>query len=375
MFSATKWGAEDDFPYHPFSLDSTHREMSSTYEIDIVVDEVRYTYGFESISSGVSSEWLYSYPARRRRVLFERKSGQTPEMSFGRSLVGENATISKLTRPTALFLSVAANNNHPVLKRIHHEICQFKYARYTEQDKRSRIRLATSLIKDTGIARQAQALLRFADLGIKGVELNEKDLGPELRKTFERVLSAISGGEEGEGSAIAEVDKYLEGIRSQIRFIHSGGDSDSHQYGLEMSDQSAGTVAWLSIGVPALVSLEAGDVFMVDEIDSSLHPRLTAALIHMFKDPAINPSGAQLIFTSHDSSLMGKMLDGVLASEEIWFTEKRNDGATELYALEEFAVRKNENFELRYLQGRYGAIPMIDSEDLRLALVGRGENG
>ena len=373
VHSATTWGSSEYFPYTPFSLNAENPEKPSSYEVDLVVEGVRYTYGFESNRSGIVSEWLYSYPSRRRRTLFERESGSDPEITFGRTLVGQNATMSKLLRPTALFLSVAANNNHPALTRVYHEFRKhFRYARFNESDKQLRIRMMTDLISNETIARQAQALLKFADLGIAGVDVKEEELSNDFRSTIERLISAVHG-ENAEGSDDQQndkmVDKAIDDLRKQMRFLHAGESADGALYDLGMKDQSAGTIAWLSIGVPALVSLRNGDVFMVDELDSSLHPRLTVTLIQMFKDPEINPSGAQLVFTSHDASLLGTMLGNVLNRDEIWFTEKQQDGATDLYALQEFTTRKSDNFELRYLQGRYGAIPIIDHEELRAALV------
>lgn len=367
VYSATRWGSDATFPHTPYSLNATSPASASTYEVDVVVEGVRHTYGFESRSSGIVSEWLYSYPARRRRTLFERGTGHDPEMRFGRSLPGENATISKLLRPDALFLSVAANNNHPVLTQVHEVFrSHFKYVRFTENDRLERLRLVRELIKDEEVARQAQALLRFADLGIVGVEIDEEDMPKEVRNTLERVYSALRGDEAEDES---QLDVQIELLRDQISFLHSGEDGDDGAHRLALEDQSAGTVAWLSIGVPALISLRNGDVFLVDEIDSSLHPRLTAALIQLFKDPHINTSGAQLVFTSHDSALLGKMLGSVLDADEVWFTEKHRDGATELYALREFHTRRGDNFELRYLQGRYGAVPIVEQEDLRNALM------
>lgn len=369
--SATTWGSAEGFPYTPFSLNAEHPAKPSAYEVDLVVEGVRYTYGFESNSSGIVSEWLYSYPSRRRRMLFERESASSPEIRFGRTLAGENATMSKLLRPAALFLSVAANNNHPVLTRVYDEFRKHvRYARFTEHDKNARIRMVMELIRDERIARQAQDLLKFADLGIDRMEIKEKELPTDFRDTLERVFSALHGGDAAEVDR-SQVDKAVHELRNQLRFIHSGEGGDDAMYDLEMKDQSAGTIAWLSIGVPALISLNRGDVFMVDELDSSLHPRLTVALIQMFKDPEINSSGAQLVFTSHDASLLGKMLGNVLDADEVWFTEKQRDGATELYALQDFTTRQSDNFELRYLQGRYGAVPIVDQDELRAALAGQ----
>jgi uncharacterized protein len=118
--------------------------------------------------------------------------------------------------------------------------------------------------------------------------------------------------------------------------------------------------------------LVLGDIVSIDEVDSSLHPKLSAALIQMFKDPVINARGAQLIFTSHDVSLLGNLLDdGILDRDEVWFTEKDSSGASVLFPLADFQPRKGENFERAYLQGRYGALPYIDIDELRNLFVER----
>jgi uncharacterized protein len=367
-YSATRWGDREQFPYHPFALNTTSKSMPSTYEVDITVKDVRYTYGFASDASGVQGEWLYSYPSGRPRKLFERSSPRSSDINFGRTLPGENATIRKLVRPTALFLSVAANNNHPTLSEIHHEIARhIQFAKFTHHDKEARIRFATELIKDPDLLRQAVALLRFADLGITHIELAEVEIDDETRSFLSDIVSTIRNKASTSGN-LPTPEQFFEQIKNQIRFIHAG-EGDGETYRLELVDQSAGTIAWLSIGIPALLAMKHGDTFLVDEIDSSLHPRLSAALVRMFKDSSINRTGAQLIFTSHDSSLMGKMIDDVLHADEIWFTEKQNTGTTEFYALQEFQHRSSDNFELRYLQGRYGAVPMVDPEEMRAALA------
>lgn len=109
-------------------------------------------------------------------------------------------------------------------------------------------------------------------------------------------------------------------------------------------------------------------MLIVDELDSSLHPRLASALIAMFKSPEINPRGAQLVFTSHDTSLMGHLSGDDLDQEEMWFSEKSSDGVTEIYPLTDFPVKKDHSVERRYLGGRYGAVPTLAWEELFASL-------
>lgn len=93
---------------------------------------------------------------------------------------------------------------------------------------------------------------------------------------------------------------------------------------------------------------------------------MSAQLIRLFHDPTTNPFGAQLVFTSHDTSLLNH-----LNRDEVWLTEKRADGSTRLGALAEFAgerVRKSQNLEAGYLHGRFGALPEVDQAEFIRAL-------
>ena len=109
--------------------------------------------------------------------------------------------------------------------------------------------------------------------------------------------------------------------------------------------------------------MESGKTVVVDEIDDSLHPLLVNAIIELFNDREVNTKGAQLIFNTHDVSLLS--LDN-FRRDQIYFTEKDNKtGVTDLYSLDEFSPRKTENIRKGYLQGRYGAIPVIEPGGLK----------
>ncbi|MGW0586185.1 AAA family ATPase [Streptosporangium sp. NPDC002607] len=132
----------------------------------------------------------------------------------------------------------------------------------------------------------------------------------------------------------------------------------------------------LPIGIPVFRSLDRGSLLIVDELDSSLHPYLSAQLVKLFREPETNPLGAQLIFTSHDATLLGRIQgEEVLHRDHVWFTEKDECGATELFPLSDFKPRKDENRERRYLTGRYGAVPIVNDELFAAALSRRGEVG
>jgi len=127
--------------------------------------------------------------------------------------------------------------------------------------------------------------------------------------------------------------------------------------------ESRGTRAWVCLAGAMLWALEQGAVLLLDELDASLHPRLTLEMVRLFQDPDRNPRQAQLIFNTHDTTLLGTLLgEPALHRDQVWFVEKDREGATHLFPLTDFKPRKFENLERGYLQGRYGAIPFVSSQ-------------
>jgi AAA15 family ATPase/GTPase len=119
-------------------------------------------------------------------------------------------------------------------------------------------------------------------------------------------------------------------------------------------------------------------VLIVDELDASLHPELAAETIRMFYDRRLNTGGAQLLFSSHDVTMLGTTYGSpLLHRDQVWFTDKNDEGATELYPLADFKPRKGENVERGYLAGRYGAVPGLSPGELARTLwpPDAGEDG
>ena len=120
-----------------------------------------------------------------------------------------------------------------------------------------------------------------------------------------------------------------------------------------------------ALSAPIIDTLEKGSVLFIDEIDASLHPILCQYLISIFNSKEKNPNNAQLIFTTHDISLLDENL---LRRDQIYFTDKDKKGATDLFSLADISERKGVNFAKRYLEGRYNALPYVsDFEDLKFS--------
>ena len=144
----------------------------------------------------------------------------------------------------------------------------------------------------------------------------------------------------------------------RVSFVHRAGEELTR---LSAEEESSGTLAWLMLIGPVLSVIRFGGILLVDELDAYLHPLLAAHLVNLFQDPATNTSGAQLLFNTHNVSLLGPSAPGRLRRDQVWFTEKDDTGATRITPLSDYRVRdKVENVEKRYLSGRYAAIPFID---------------
>lgn len=362
---SSHWSDRQRLPHYPFMLDDHSRRETSAYEFDFTVRDTRHVYGFEIDSSGISSEWLNSFPQGRRRTLFDRTGPNPEDLTFSRNLKGENVRIARLMGGRNLYLSIAAMANHEYLRSIHHYLSRhLRYAAFSEFNQNGRIRSVKKWIEDEEILAQTQSLLRFADLGISRVSLEEIELDEKTQSEMRRAMRAFLSEEQDDEKIFADI---LAEQQKVISFWHQS-DSGSGMHKLDINDESSGTVAWLSLALPALREIRYGGVLLIDELDSSLHPRLASALISLFKSPEINPKGAQLVFTSHDTSMMGHLSGDSLETEDIWFSEKANDGSTAVYPLTDFPVKKDHNIERRYLGGRYGAVPALAWEELRSSL-------
>jgi hypothetical protein len=146
---------------------------------------------------------------------------------------------------------------------------------------------------------------------------------------------------------------------------------------LDPNDESLGTLVWFGLIGPVIDSLAKGSVFLADELDSSLHPALVSQLVRLFQDPETNPHRAQLIFNSHDATLLGDSGTRQLGRDQIWFTEKLRGGSTRLYPLIDLEPRKEEAVGRRYLAGRYGATPILSDHEFMAAaeLIAAGNAG
>jgi hypothetical protein len=374
------WEPERGVPRAPFKLDPAARRAPSLFAVELLLDDVRYMYGFTVDDDRVTEEWLYSYPHNRRRTVFVRSQ---EGWEFGSTVPrAKLEQVVDLTPRNALYLTTAARTEvadvAPVFRWFQQSLALI--------DPSTRWRQLLERYLSGPRHATLVALIQAADLGIRDVRIDLSEVDridaaldaahdemAELDWKIEHLAKDIDDPDEAIGALRGPSGQKYELGREIRRLLarreEAGELSFVHgKAGVVLSEQeqSFGTQAWLRVLVHALEAINNGSVLCVDEIDSSLHPRLTARLIELFRDQETNPKHAQLIFTTHDATLLGTSFGNeILMRDEVWFVEKDADsGATRLYPLSDFKPRKEENTERRYLGGSYGAVPAVYSETL-----------
>ena len=338
-----------------FLLDDVS-ERPTTFEVDLVIEGIRHTYGFEVNDSRVLEEWAFWYPRGRRALLFERGGSN---VQFGGGSKTQGREILRLLRPNALFLSTAAAAGYVPLEGLFRWFSEnFLLAEAANRSLRQAH--TVEMMQREGGRERVLNLLRVADLGIENARLR---LDPEVLERLQRAVRVLNDlDDEGEpfGGEFSVDDA------SAVRLGHKGASGTVE---LDSEDESLGTVVWLGLIGPILEALAQGSVLLADELDSSLHPHLVRETIRLFQDPATNPHGAQMVFNAFDLTVLGDgAAERLLGRDQTWFTEKQSDGSTNLYPLTDFSPRKDEALADRYLRGRYGAVPIIDHGEFESAL-------
>lgn len=349
----------EGMPRWPFRLDEQSPRQPSRYEVNLVLHGVRHEYGFELDDEQVVKEWAHFYPRGRAALLFHR---QGEAVRLGAAERPRSRETLKLLRPNALFLSTAAALGHPALSPLYEWFVQ--NLRLAEADSRLPRQVLTAEMLDDGPRRKAVLqLLRAADLGITGVrkQLPDPAMQEKMRRVVHILMETDDESDHDPNPALTDF-----GELTGVNLVHRGGTGDVE---LENVDESLGTLVWFGLVGPVIQSLTTGAVLLADELDASLHPDLVAQLVRLYQNPSTNPRHAQLVFNSHDTSLLpGAVGERLLGRDQIWFTQKLNDGRTELYQLIDFDPRKQEAVGKRYLDGWYGAKPIISSAEFESAV-------
>lgn len=334
----------------PFAFDDKTVNEPSEFEFIFYTNNNKYIYGFKADKNRIYEEYLYQYFSAKPTRIFER-NGENYE--FLQADKAKLEAIKNQNLENKLFLSTATTWNYDKTKEPYlwfaQKIDSFQGGIELSVDSLE----AYDNDKNEELKKFTLRLLEEADIVIKdyNVEIEEAEMDRNTLMHLQGLKVPVPG--------VLPKQKSLKSITMTHEVIN---DKDEIKvYNLNYFNESSGTRILFSMA-PILKSVfERGKIIIIDEIERSLHPSLVEMIIKFFHNPEINKGNAQLIFNTHDTNLLS--LD-LFRRDQIWFAEKDpKKGATELYPLDDFSVRKTENIQKGYLNGRYGAIPFVATGD------------
>ena len=338
------WSPDEGVPRDPFAW-GPKRTEPSLFEVTLLLDGVRFQYGFVASDECFLEEWFYSWPKGHKQIWFERDRNV---YKYGENFKGENKLIEDVTRPNALFLSAARQHNHPQVRLV----CSWFSSLLPINLSIEGHSLPHVQSSETDLSAFVAVLLAAQEIQLSP---GKQQFLQALFDDFRDILKNADAG---------ILDFRIEKNKSNAKHldIYLKHQCEIDDAWLPLKEQSQGTQTLVHIVWPMILAISNGGILLVDELERSLHPYLARQIISQFNNPETNPRNAQLIFTTHDTNLLGTMLgEPALRRDQVWLTEKNPEGATELYPLTNYKPRKAENIERGYLQGRYGAIPFVEN--------------
>lgn len=336
-----------DLPVTPFRFSPESIDRPTTFELVGIVNRMRFQYGFSATAGVVTEEWLYAWPLGRIQFWFERttdaESGEA-KCKFGNKLAGDKEVWRRATRPNALLLSTAVTLNSEQLRPIFDWFSENLHVggsvgwgggfsvQWCEGDRKDEV----------------VQFLRAADFGIDDLRMVKKEFTLDMLPSDMPADLKNQMKEELSGTELVE-----------IRLRHKTKHGQLVE--LPLNEESDGTQKIFELAAPWVDTFDNGHVIVLDELHEHLHPALVRFLVSRFHDPMANANGAQLIFSTHDTSILNQE---VFRRDQIWFCERNARQETSVFPLTDFRPRRGvENLERSYLGGRYGAVPVLRSPE------------
>ena len=315
-------------------------------EAIFIAEGVRYQYGFSANADHICEEWLFAYPNGRAQKWLGRAWNAEKEIyewEKCKPLTGQKQLWQDSTRQNALFLSTAVQLNSKQLQPVYDWFK--KTLRLTSVSGWSPSFTARQC-KDSVQKEKVLEFLKAADFDIQNViveseKMSAKHLPDDMPDELKTSL----------------LTKMRDNEMFDIKTVHLSSEGRLVSFAFE--DESDGTKKFFAFAGPWLDALKNGYVLVIDELHDNLHPKLVQFLVQLFHSSETNPKNAQLIFTTHETSILNQE---VFRRDQIWFCEKDSTQATRIFPLTDFSPRKGrENLEANYLAGRYGALPYLKS--------------
>lgn len=357
---------EDGIPVEPFRLDTSGPTSPSLFEIVFLMDGLQYRYGFSVTTKRVVAEWLYFIPTLREVELFTRdEEGVHVGARFR-----EGRGLQEFNLDNKLFLSVVAQFKRGEFARKVRDWFGQTCHTLTAVDDSGYLPYTMDCIEKGRYRKSLEELVRRLDLDIVGLNVAEIPLPAHLAPLHDFLTTMQENGSERRSLQLAlpglTADRMMKELKTSHAIRNEQGQVVEEREFPALAMESEGTQKLIALTGPLLDVLTNGLVLFLDEIDSRLHPLITAAILKLFNSPETNPKNAQLVCTTHDTNLLDRNL---FRRDQIYFVEKDEKAVSHLYSLAEFklenpegaarTIRNDASFEKDYIQGRYGAIPYL----------------
>ncbi len=328
----------------PFLFSEDTNNSPSEFEFIFIANKIKYRYFFSVDEDKIYNESLDAYYSQKPTNIFTRKN--TTEYSFINSDKKTLESIASKNTENKLFLSTATTWNYEKTKDAFlwflNSIDTYgSFDSMLDQD------LINYSNNDEDLKKFTLKLLKESDIFIKDLRVSYEE------RDVENSSFIINNQKQG----------ALKTKSVKIAMDHEITDSQDEKniYTLDFEDESSGTKILFALAPILKRAFEKTKIIIVDELEKSLHPTLVKYIIKLFNNEKLNTKNSQLLFTTHAISLLS--LD-LFRRDQIWFIEKNSlTGNSDLYPLDSFSVRKEENIEKGYINGRYGAIPFIKDID------------
>ena len=333
----------------PFLFDENSKNMPSEFEFIFIINNVKYKYFFSADANKIYDETLDAYYSQKPTNIFTRTNTNIYEFYNDKSKLD---SLASNNTDNKLFLSTATTWNYEKTKDVYLWFLSV-IETYDSMDNIKDKNLIAYSNEDKKLKEFTLKLLKEADILIKDISIDyeENENDSKLLDMFVPV--------------VAELDEKYKVKNVNIELEHEIiNNNNACAYKLNLNDESSGTKVLFAFAPFLKRAFETTKVIIIDELERSLHPALVEFIVKLFNNKEINKVNSQLIFTTHLTNLLNIE---ILRRDQIWFTEKNPDsGVSEIYPLDSFSVRKDENIQKGYINGRYGAIPFIKDIDLWL---------
>lgn len=362
------WQVETQFKFRE------SEEMPQILGVEFFQNEKAYYYAVKITGNVIDTEELYESGLGKRDdiLIFERKTTKEEKTSIRffagfednkENLVLKNVIEKNLSKPNKPILKLLTTLESPDLQKISEPLSWFEETLQIIGPESKPAGLAHRIDIDSEFKKYTQDTICAFHVGIHNLKTEKKtiteffgednkEFTKELIQNVESSPKKMIGIQTKTGFELVVIKESDEYYVKQLKLEHEG--KNSRKAFFDLNEESDGTIRLLDF-IPAFKDVFSKDkVYIIDEIERSIHPVLIKELVRKFSED--NFTKGQLIFTTHESNLLDQ---SIFRQDEIWFTEKNRNGCTDLYSLSDFKEHSTIDIRKGYLTGRYGSIPFL----------------